>query len=84
MEKNKGTSNNKKSNEAKDSSNSSNSNNKTDDYVINRKANEFHLKDKNCTGINGIELKYINEITATREDLINVGLISCKNCIDSE
>ena len=75
------TNNSKKSSKAKGSDNSSN---KTDDYVINRKTNKFHLKDKNCAKLNDVEPKYINETTATKVDLINAGLTACKKCINSE
>lgn len=50
-------------------------------YVINRKTNEFHLKDNECEKLNNVESKYLNETTATEKDLINAGLKACKKCI---
>ena len=52
---------------------------KNKNYIINRKTNEFHI-DKECEGLKKIELKYINETTAVKRDLLNANLIPCKQC----
>ena len=52
---------------------------KNKNYIINRKTNEFHI-DKECEGLKKIELKYINETTAVKRDLLNANLIPCKKC----
>ena len=50
-------------------------------YIINRKVNEFHLKDVQCSKLKGIEYKYLNETTATKDDLLDANLTPCKKCI---
>ena len=61
---------------------SANSNKKqNENYVINRKTRVFHLMDKKCSSLKGVESKYINETTATEKNLMNAGLIPCNKCI---
>lgn len=50
-------------------------------YIINRKTNEFHLYDSNCSKLNNIDIKYIQETTTTKKDLINANLKPCNKCI---
>lgn len=56
--------------------NESNSN-----YLINRRTNEFHLYDNNCDKLKNIDVKYIQETTTTKKDLINANLKPCNKCI---
>ena len=53
----------------------------TQNYIINRKTNVFHLMDKKCNVLNGVDSKYLNETTVTENDLLNAGLKPCKKCI---
>ena len=58
--------------------------NQTKNYVINRKTAEFHLKDNECNNFKNVESKYINETTATKNDLINAGLNACEKCMKNK
>lgn len=55
--------------------------NQTKNYVINRKTGEFHLKDNECNNFENVEPKYINETTATKNDLIKAELKVCEKCM---
>ena len=55
--------------------------NQTKNYVINRKTNQFHLRDNECKKFECVDPKYINETTATKKDLIDAGLKVCEKCI---
>lgn len=65
---------------SKKSNTSKNRKNQINNYVINRKTNEFHLKDSNCANLKNVDSKYINETTATREELIKANLKQCPKC----
>ena len=52
----------------------------TKDYIIDRKKLQFHLKNANCKKIDNIGLKFLNETTATRTELLKVDLTSCNCC----
>ena len=49
-------------------------------YIINIKTNEFHVLDNDCKKIENVELKYIQETTASEKAMLNVGLKPCKKC----
>lgn len=53
----------------------------TKNYVINRKTNQFHLKDNECKNFESVEPKYINETTATKKDLIDAEMNACEKCM---
>lgn len=55
--------------------------NQTKNYIINRKTDEFHLKDNECNNFENLDPKYINETTATKKDLIDAGLKVCEKCM---
>ena len=52
----------------------------TKDYIIDRKKLQFHLKDANCKTIDNIGLKFLNETTATKTELLKVDLTACNCC----
>jgi DNA-entry nuclease len=56
-------------------------NEKVIDYTINKKTNEFHLSNNNCSKLKKVEPKYIQETTATKKDLENANLKPCNKCI---
>jgi len=57
--------------------------NKNSDFIINRKTNEIHLKDSECSKLKNVQSKYINETTATKKALLKVNLKPCKQCMDN-
>lgn len=50
------------------------------DYIIDRKKKKIHLKDANCKMVDNIGLKFLNETTATKTELLKVDLTACSCC----
>lgn len=50
------------------------------DYIIDREKMQFHLKDANCKMMDNIRLKFLNETTAMKTELLKADLTACVCC----
>lgn len=55
-------------------------NNKYKEYVINVKTKTFHLYSQECSSIQDLDLKYIQETKAYEKDILKKGYKLCKKC----
>lgn len=51
------------------------------DYKINTRTKTFHSLNANCEALRNTDIKYIQETTASKEDIIKKGFKLCKKCI---
>lgn len=68
----------------KDNENKKKPNNTNQNFVINRKTNEYHLYENNCKLLDKVEPKYIIETRFKVKELEKKDLIPCKKCFSQK